>query len=400
MANIDNYIFKVLSFNVDSAGEKLNIHLNMIDTLKYKINLSTTKFDISTENKSNRQSLINTFNTFLDTELKNNLNYIFLISLQEDEKKSILFDNIQIMTTIQNNRYEIIDKEYGSGNYYIHNIILYPSKINFSIQECLFIKHLYKLPYNIGHINMKTKGSIITPIEFANNCILYFVSSHLTIDTNNTTDLGFIDRCMNILDVLTKIDKLCQKNVSIKPIIIWGGDLNFRYDLDGIEQLSMFIEEFNKDLLSHTKIKSSYAIQDLSQINNFAPTCKVNIKTKNTVVCKDFYKNNNNIKLIKNKDYLCDKTNCKSLHNESHLSCYDDLHKRIPSYCDRIIALTDNRNKFLIKFNTNALTEDFSTYSDHNPIYSSIQITLSASSESYAKKYYSYKSIFLSSLSK
>jgi hypothetical protein len=380
MNNINNFNFKLLSFNVDSAGAKMDIHVNMIDTLKYKINLSTTKIDISTQNKSNRVSLINKFNTFLDTELQNNSNYVFLISLQEDEKNSILFDNIHIMTTIKNNRYEIIDKEYGSGNYYIHNIILYPSNTNFSIHECFFVKHLYKLPYHIGHINMKTKGSIITPIEFANNCILYFISSHLTIDTSNENDLGFIDRCMNILDVLTEIDKLCQKNLSIKPIIIWGGDLNFRHNLDGTEQLSSFIEEFNKDLLSHKKIKSSYTIQDLSQINNFAPTCKVNINNKNTLVCKDFYKNNNNnnnnIKLIKNKDYLCNKKNCKSLHNVPQLSCYDDLHKRMPSYCDRIIAITDNRNKFLIKFNTYALTEDFSAYSDHNPIYSQIQIFL------------------------
>jgi len=368
--NINTYVFKVLSFNVDSAGSAV---------------------------QANKATIKENFLSFLVSEIKkSNKKCIFLISLQEDEKESILGINNLDMILLQYQYKSSLYSSLGSdktiepakseklkqislqkikdtiinarntitkeNSFVVHNLILYPinntNPINqtdsITISPNKYIIPHYKditqtIPFTQRtfslHIPIMTKASVIQKISFK-GVDLYFIASHLSINTSDKDTLGYAERLSNIKAVLKELNKITISS-SIPYIILWGGDLNFRKELTDIkesEQLTRFINDYNG------KSESKYKFEDLTKIDSIHPTCKINVKNKKK--CN----------YTKNMDATLDK------------DCYDS--KRNPSYCDRILGLITQLSPY--KFTTKnliILTRGFTKYSDHNPIYNEITIS-------------------------
>jgi hypothetical protein len=387
MANIDNYIFKVLSFNVDSGGlDKTQGIPNIKTKIKESfLSFLQHEFNITKSNKP-----------------------IFLISLQEDENPSVLYDDNNLQQILQKNNYKLSIKSSLSNiptltpvepinpvspsvfaqatkkitnlivrtttfiekskrilthekNFIIHNIILYPLSLKLT-----FIQNVILHSKVAGLIN--TKASVIQQFTLSKTDI-YFIASHLSIKTGELDTLGYDDRKKLMDIVISNIsDKLKQSTNSY--IILWGGDLNFRFDSDinTPEQLTRFLKTKENDPL--------YKFEDLTMIDKIQPTCKINVETKNTCNYRCLCKDKQCIKCITPK-------------------CFDST--RIPSYCDRILAMTSSTQKSKYKFESkpesNILTYEFTKYSDHNPIYNTIRYYKPFSL--FQQKYLKYKKKYL-----
>lgn len=293
-------------------------------------------FNISELNKHLDDLNINQFKTDLQQIFKPLSNTIYFISTQEDRKKSFFID--LVIDIFDPTKYMIHSSYYASWdkNFNVHGLVIVPMKLyqnsNFNFEPDKVLSH------NL----IKSKGSII--IELSNdNQNLFFIGSHLPMDKNKK-DLG-LDIRLNAMD---QVIKYLRDNINPKKKfnILWTGDLNFRKDDDGNDQLLMSLHngiDYNPMPLE---------FQDLSQIDNYNPTCKTVMYEEKT---------------------FCDET-CKTTDCDN--SCYDiegKKGKRTPSYCDRVIgynsvgSYTDyNTVTFLAK------EYEFIKYSDHNPIMTTV----------------------------
>ena len=189
----------------------------------------------------------------------------------------------------------------------------------------------------------------------------------ITVNNNDSDPenlrLGYklrVEAITQVLDYINKYIKEDQKNNEGTDFnngnngyhIIWIGDLNFRMDRENNKtsnQITKYIEE-EKDTNKLIKLR------DLSQIEKYGPTCKTLVKSKD---------NNSNNKSIKNNN-MCKKQYSSKTLNITN-SCYDK-HKRIPSYCDRILGWSSGDYK-VDSVNVSSLVNTFfATLSDHNPI--------------------------------
>ena len=194
----------------------------------------------------------------------------------------------------------------------------------------------------LSHNLIGSKGTIIIKLS-GNNQDLFFIGSHLPMDKHKE-DLGLEIR----LDAMDQVIKYLRNNINPnkKFNILWTGDLNFRKDDNGNDQLLMLLD--NGIDVNPLPLE----FQDLSQIDNYGPTCKTVMYDKKTYC-----------------DETCKTTGCNN-------SCYDiegKKGKRTPSYCDRVIGYNSvgpytnyNTVTFLAK------EYEFIKYSDHNPIMATV----------------------------
>ena len=149
-----------------------------------------------------------------------------------------------------------------------------------------------------------------------------------------------------------------------------------------------------------SKSNTKYRIEDLTRIDLIQPTCKVNVKNKQscqqqyTDHTMEFDTNTKMYKLLCKPSYYCNP-------EKSDISyCYDQVEKRIPSYCDRILGLVPKDMKYIFTSepNLDILTHTFTNYSDHNPIYNTVTIKpgiLIRPSNYYMQKYLKYKTKYI-----
>jgi hypothetical protein len=188
---------------------------------------------------------------------------------------------------------------------------------------------------------------------------IIFIGSHFPVNTNDKLTYGLQERIEAIKKVKEEVIKNIANSLGGVDTIIWAGDMNFRIQSDGTEQLD-------------TLLKGSIELKEYNEFTkNFQPTCRF----------KEFDDTVEYDKFTKDRQY-------------------DD--KRIPSYCDRIIY----KGNF-IPIDYYSYPKDKSkypksiAYSDHEPVVLEGYISTSMKggdgmSGHYKHKYYKYKSRYLS----
>jgi hypothetical protein len=133
-----------------------------------------------------------------------------------------------------------------------------------------------------------------------NTTKIIFICSHLPIDLNDhyLEKLGYNERAEAMRDTKTIIINKMIEIIGEPTVILWGGDLNFRIQSDGVEQLERFM---SRELANYTEVG-----------REFLQTSKY--------VEFDSHKSGYNTFVRKRK---------------SPIHAYSLL--RIPSYCDRVI---------------------------------------------------------------
>jgi hypothetical protein len=258
-----------------------------------------------------------------------NPNNIWIISTEEDRKKSIFCEQLKIYfipNTIHKNntglktplmesylsqaelkdetQYMLLKHDsigMPGTNFWVHQLIFVPKSYE-SLITLFSIAHVTHSPRSQAYLPeqsqnstltkvkgkvkklLKTKNSIINKLQivFGDESInLYCVSSHLPIDTK-MEDLGYPLRVKAINTVLDQINnniEISNSNTG-NNALLWAGDLNFRLSVDGdlkSNQLS--------DFITHMKT-NPIKLKDLTMISGFGPTCKTSvfkIKKGNTI---------------------------------------------------------------------------------------------------------------------
>jgi hypothetical protein len=341
-------LIKVLTFNVDSDG-------NIKDNIK-DIQLEFEKFVIS----------------------KLTEDAIFLISFQEDEENPLLLRE-EFKKILISKQYIIHIESKGIKHFYVHNIIISKKKYT----------NLNIISQSINPSG--SKNYIIQNIK-VDDILVSFTSAHLPINTKDikNLDLGFEERKKVLDDIL-------DKYINDDNIMIFAGDLNFRINQQGDEQLTKYIKEY-------VKKKSEFNFTDIFDITKFGPTCKINPDFKQSDMCKtQFIKkkfSSQKINCIKdNSGEICkcnefDKSVCPI-----HIKCYDEKNKRIPSYCDRILVIQKNKKYFVVpKLEKTEIVSTIDKFSDHNAVYVEFELNLSTQLEQkggYYFKYLKYKQKYI-----
>ena len=322
------------------------------------------------------ENMQSNFKGYLEDKFKKNKNekVIYFFSLQEDKTESLLFtkDVIEMIIKYQY-KYDVISK--GIDSFNVKNIILYPEGIDINSDK-IIIPHKKSI-FNIFSIDTYTKCSIIRKIT-SDNLNLYFIASHLPINMSDVKTFGNEERMKIIIDILSEIFNKDNK----EKIIFWAGDLNFRINKEnGVDQLTNFIESLKQPSNDIDKLKiqmlSDYNIQ--LNDNDFGPTCKTTTKYEKKEQC------------FKDKIYTTKKNNNIS-------ECYEQIDKKIPSYCDRVMVITNKNLQYKINKSTVIIDNPFTYYSDHNAINSLIQfdyINESLVGGNYYQKYLKYKNKYI-----
>jgi hypothetical protein len=215
-----------------------------------------------------------------------------------------------------------------------------------------------------------SKGSVIIELENNNNQ-LFFIGSHLPMD-NDKEDLGLDDR----IKAMNQVIKYLRNNLDVKRKfhILWTGDLNFRIDNEGHEQLLNQLE------IGVDHEPNPLLFQDLSKIFNYNPTCKTVMYNDKDTCDPDI--NPNDFPDINPED----NNTCYEIKSIKVKKNFLGMKKekikiRIPSYCDRVIGYSNKGIYPSDKFDTRTFYPmngeyEFTKYSDHNPILTTLEVTL------------------------
>jgi hypothetical protein len=293
-------------------------------------------FNISELNKHIDDLNLNQFQDDLRKIFTPLSNTIYFISTQEDRKKSFFIDSV--IEIFDPTKYIIQASYYPSWdkNFNVHGLLIVPIR--------LYKKNNFSFSGNkiLSHNLIGSKGSVLIKLS-SDDQDLFFIGSHLPMDKNKE-DLGLQIR----LDAMDQIIKYLRNNLTSKKKfnILWTGDLNFRKDDNGNDQLLMSLDNGIDYNLQPLEFK------DLSQIDNYGPTCKT---------------------VMYDEKQFCDET-CKTIGCDN--SCYEiegKKGKRTPSYCDRVIGYNSvgpYKNYSTVTFLAKEF--EFIKYSDHNPIMTTV----------------------------
>lgn len=339
-------LIKVLTFNVDSNG-------------KIKENI-----------KDNIKQIQPEFEKFIISKLTDDS--IFFISFQEDDVKPLLLRE-EFTQYLLSKKYNIHIESKGIPEFYVHNIIITKKKYS-------------KIKIISNSINPSgSKNYIINNIEI-DDIPISITSAHLPINTKDieNLDLGLEER-------KKVLDEIFNKYINDVNIMIIAGDLNFRINKQGDEQLTEYIKK-----------KFKLTFNDIFDIKKFGPTCKVNPDFKQNEICKiQFMKqqfNPFNINCEQEHDKReickCDKSGCPV-----HIKCYSEKYKRIPSFCDRVLVIQKYKKYTVLpQLEKTEIVNSIGKFSDHNAIYVEFEINLSTSIKQHAgyyNKYLKYKQKYL-----
>lgn len=206
-------------------------------------------------------------------------------------------------------------------------------------------------------VGLITKGAVWVKLFFPRYSVL-FVNMHLPI-LKSSQNLGFNFRKQALFSVLKEINPL----MDTKTYLVVCGDLNFRYSLiDGHWQ-----EQLDYLLKKQDSQPFPVKLKDLPYPSNKKPTftCKFKDDTSSQNSCrlKAIPSNTENFNNF-NKT-LKKKNNSKVFNN---LKCANV--KRMPSQCDRFLI----GEKSGIKVLDHGAVSNFFTKSDHNSIYTRLEI--------------------------
>ena len=182
-----------------------------------------------------------------------------------------------------------------------------------------------------------SKGAVYVKLRVKDKYIL-LVNLHLPVDTKKA-NMGFGYRSSMFLKIVKSLEKIVNKNTCV----FFGGDLNFRTDRKGVNQLNSLLEAINIRLKELPRPATD----------------------KKTFTCKFNSNSNRNCRLtsieIENPD------NFIELSTNVQNRCGDS--KRIPSRCDRF--LIDSPYSIEVYRYLSLVLLDSS---DHNAIYTSFRI--------------------------
>ena len=206
----------------------------------------------------------------------------------------------------------------------------------------------------VGHTPfVSTKAAVCTKLRINDKAML-FVNLHLPMLKGNT-DLGLAERTRALKGVISKL--IINGILTNKTTLIIGGDLNFRMDENGKDQLTELLTK-EESILGDRKLGEFSDEQ-----NRF--TCKLTNKLNNF--------NDRYTKGIINK---CRHTEVV-INNESLVNAFEKVQKqvqrdcgvddRLPSKCDRfLISKTEDTRINPIKYQAVYLDD---IKSDHNAVY-------------------------------
>jgi len=310
--NLEDLKFGVFSFNLGDQTKQL------LDTIKTEGGLQ------------------NIFNEKHKEELKQlfdkNQNKIWIISTQEDTNESIFLKYIEKeFTTIHDNDnqyYKVSHNKSGLNEYYVHLVIYAP----------LYLKKYIKIIYNhtiwLGSGKKylaRSKSSVITSFSIdisnlsnqtlqanhklqANQTLqtnqkmqnletnvqtvntdnyinIVAVGSHLSMEgKKDQVQMGLEQRIADLENTLNYINE--HKDNTKNTVLIWTGDLNFRltteYDLT-TDQLLNYIQSQSQSSNNNDN-DNKIILEDLTNIDNFGPTCKTRSESTIKHQCTQLYK--------------------------------------------------------------------------------------------------------------
>lgn len=289
---------------------------------------------------------------------------IIFITLQETTKE--IGDYFKPLLQAELSEYTIFSEGNGSNlakSFFVYGYLC----VKNNAPHIIINKHPIENDVNDKTIDNTciTKNFVCTKpsVEFGiviNNIKLIFIASHLPIITKNDPSLGYKERKLAMKTIFKNVEKTVSKAIGGYNIIFWAGDMNYRINSDGSEQLHTLLNDLPNELPHLIGFKETE--------KTFSPTCRF-----------VEYHGQNFDEFVKQRPYDS---------------------KRIPSFCDRIIYKGDfaplkyyNLVKELKEYPLSI------AYSDHEPVVLEGVIgkvdELKGGDIDYAIKYYKYKAKYL-----
>lgn len=193
-----------------------------------------------------------------------------------------------------------------------------------------------------------TKGAVYIYIRFKGYKPLLFINMHLPIDTKDIITFGYDHRKNSFLKVM---NDLMNKYTHEPPMIIIGGDLNFRI-VDGKDQLTEFLRMSKNLQLSELEFPDPNGKIFTCKFTNDDEDCREQPEPESIDVPSD------NV----------DPDTIEKIKENVQKKCGDE--DRFPSRCDRF--LTNDPTNIKVKVHKG----DYIPYlpSDHNAIYALLEI--------------------------
>jgi len=288
------------------------------------------------------------------------LDEIWAICTQEDQKKSELMHALEYkfkkthIIVSKSNKPKILNFFNLPVKYTIHLSLFLP-KSKFQDMEYNVLYDIIKFP-EISLSNpldknnsdsdiisiISIKAAIFITLINKYGQKITFVGTHFPFNPKDQYDFSKQNEALlNVSKLINcrgpSSDMSCNSDISF----IFG-DLNFRNIPNKGDTLTKLLND-NNNILSNATMPI-----------NIIPTCKT-FKKRNYISCKEC-----------NPNKHCVKNN----------QCFSDIEKRNPSYCDRILYVTNNMSShFQIKSEPKVIMYPPVNNSDHNAVYSKITIS-------------------------
>lgn len=188
-----------------------------------------------------------------------------------------------------------------------------------------------------------TKGAVWIQLHYEYYSLL-FINLHLPVDplkNKNNDYMGYQYRTASFKQILAEL----QDKIKTSTFTLFGGDLNFRINSQGVDQLEQLLKEREE-----TNESIDLPIQEVPFPNTAKKTYTCKFKTE-----EDYRK-----KKMKTDDLV--KCRLTSIGNKRNTSCQNE--ERIPSRCDRFLYNSLEPPRVLLQ-----KTGVYIPNSDHNAVY-------------------------------
>jgi len=353
---VDEYVvtpYKIGSNTINKEDDINDIAIEIPQNREEIINLEPIKNNLRiallSQNTIKNVNTLFSFNKVRIPDIKNNEPDIYIEMTQEDSR-FVLGSLTDIPdNSIYNTKHISLNKIGGIDKNVIMQI--YYKKLFEEHIKNSFVSGTIELEHKEGKKINKfyaTKGAVYIYIKLPSYNPLLFVNMHLPIDTKDRETFGYEHRKNSLLKVINELKEKFQND---DPIIIIGGDLNFRINPnDRNDQLTEFLKSNENPSLSELEFPD----QDGKIF-----TCKF---TNNNNACR---------KQIEPPQIDNDTATIETINEikeEVQEVCGDK--DRFPSRCDRF--LTNHSDKIDVKLHKGDYIQ--SLQSDHNAIYVLLEI--------------------------
>lgn len=281
----------VLSYNIEKAKKSPKLQYSKIIDHSPDIYVEMTQEDQRT-NQGMEYS-----NTIIDKQILDSKNYLCVASIALN--KETVDQNIVIKLFVKEN---IAGKITVSGG---------KKEVSPKRERASFILAAQHIARKAGLGYGYSKGMVYAKVEFTDSSEMpiLFVNMHLPMD-GKLNNLGLNYRKSVLADLLEKL--LHSGQIYSDTRIVIGGDLNFRMNMNGVNQLNT--------LLSNVHTPFEYYLRELPFPDGEKQlTCKFSTFNRNCRTRKIPKKKNNIPDFLKNVQNTCGNS------------------KRVPSRCDRLL---------------------------------------------------------------